>query len=240
MLNRISDFTSANDHQIHTSAHPEKSVSDENHVTKKQGVANSCGAASLLCAAIELGVNKMPVFKGSLSDITGNDALELNNICESDLYQLTCSNHNPLTHSSDISQAGYSMPENIVTAARICGLNTHVVEDNIFFSKALSFIYPHVKEVLNGIGCEIRHADIPLNLNQRKLEAVAVSFAGIPVGLHWVLCRPDGSYMDPGTGKNSPDFAGAEIEMKQYNSKFCGYYKTGISVILTSPEKMPA
>lgn len=236
MLNRIAAFSSANSHQIYAQVHQEKQLPAACHMAKKQGMANSCGAASLLCAAIELGVDKMPVFT---SDTARNDSLKLNNICESGLYQMTCGNHNPLKHCTDLSQAGYSMPENIVTAARILGLETYVVEDNSFFSKALSFIYPHVKEMLGGIGCEIIQTDNPLSENQRKLEAVAVSVAGIPVGLHWVMCRPDGSYMDPGTGKNSPDFAGTEENMKQYNYRFCGYYKTGISVILTKTEKIP-
>ena len=237
MHGQISGKTSINNHQVYYQVRQEKLLSCENHLARKQIFANSCGAASLLCAAKELGIDKMPVFKDSLSDITGIDSLELTNNCESDLYQITSRNYNPLMHHTNVSDSGYSMPEDIVIAARIIGLDTYAIENNTFFSKALSFIYPEVKEKLSSIGCELRQSDTPLNPNQRKLEAVAVSIAGVPAGLHWVLCRPDNSYMDPGTGGNSPDFSGMQAEMKKSNNKFYGYYKTGISVVLTKTEK---
>lgn len=201
---------------------------------RKQMYDNSCGAASLLCAAKELGVDKIPQYKGAMSEMTRKSSLDLDNRCERDLYLITSGNYNPRIHKDNIADAGYSMPDKIVMATRLLGLNAYVVEESNIFSQVISFIYPDARDLLIGMGCNIVHQRDVLSSNQRVLEAVAVSFIGVPVGLHWVLCRPDGSYMDPAVGENYSCFSTMELGARRSNSNFIGYTKIGISIVITN------
>jgi hypothetical protein len=49
------------------------------------------------------------------------------------------------------------------------------------------------------------------------------------VGLHYVLSRPDGSWMDPGDGVDAPNFEGIN------NSWLKSYADTGILIRVTQP-----
>ncbi|MGL0258729.1 IpaJ protein, partial [Salmonella enterica subsp. enterica] len=51
--------------------------------------------------------------------------------------------------------------------------------------------------------------------------------------LHWVLQRPDGSFMDPGVGKNSLSFDEL-VQNSRSDFRFAGYYDTGISIVLSA------
>ncbi|WP_458737038.1 hypothetical protein [Pseudomonas chlororaphis] len=202
----------------------------DKHLARKQIFANSCGAASLLCVAKELGIEKIPVLAGSISETLECDTLEMDNRCESDIYMITSDNSAQRKHCDNLMDAGYSMPDGIVTAGRLLGLKMTVEEDPGFFSKALSWFYPDTKSRLSSIGCAVVHAaDAPV-VDQAKIEAMAVSFAGLPVGLHWVVQRSDGSYMDPATGKNHKNFSDLNSGAKQIPYGVLGYYRTGISI----------
>jgi hypothetical protein len=48
------------------------------------------------------------------------------------------------------------------------------------------------------------------------------------IGLHYVMKRPDGGYMDPGDGNDFPDF-------KQMNTWSKLYGDTGITLVLERP-----
>jgi hypothetical protein len=205
----------------------------DEHLAKKQAFANSCGAASLLCVAKELGIEKIPVLAGSMSEQVGCDTLELDNRCESDIYTITSGNDTQRRHCGNLMDAGYSMPDGIVTAGRLLGLEMKVVEIPNIFSKALSWFYPDAKSRLSGIGCAVVNGPNELAAGQARIEAMAVTLVGLPVGLHWVVQRSDGSYMDPATGKNHKGFSELNAGAKQAGHGVLGYCQTGISIIVS-------
>ncbi|MHC8397951.1 hypothetical protein ACYZTX_00155 [Pseudomonas sp. MDT1-17] len=199
----------------------------EAHLAKKQIFQSSCGAVSLLCAAKELGVEKIPVFSGSMSEQLGCDTLELDERCERDLYSITSGS----TTQRQQSDAGYSMPDGIVTAGRLLGLKMSVEEIPSVFSKALNWFYPEAKSRLAGIGCAIAHGPQRFEGGQIKIVAMAVIDVALPVGLHWVVKRSDGTYMDPFSGENYNSFSALNKGAKQIGNPRERYYKTGISII---------
>ncbi|MBD8150582.1 hypothetical protein IFT37_13600 [Pseudomonas fluorescens] len=202
-----------------------------NHVAKKQVFPNSCGAAALLCAAKELGINKIPVLSGSMSEHLGVDTLELDNRCESDLYRITSGCTTVRQGQSNLQQAGYSMPDNIVIAGRLLGLDMRMEKSPGLFSTGLNWLYPEIENNLKGIGCPIDLPGPALGSNEVKLEAMAVSCIGLPIGLHWVVSRADGSYMDPATGENQKNFSALNAGVKQAASRVLGYSPSGISIV---------
>ncbi|WP_144410208.1 hypothetical protein [Chromobacterium vaccinii] len=189
---------------------------------------NSCGAVALLCTAKELGVTSIPLLKGSTSEKFNIDTLEVGARCEGDIYAMT-SKADP----NNLATAGYSMPDGIVTAGRLLGLEMRVVEEAGFFSSALSWIYPDARKGLEGMNCPIENEAPQPAEGQVKIEALAVSVVGVPVGLHWVLSRNDGSYMDPANGVNSANFSDMVSHMKAASTRFASYSPTGISIIAT-------
>ena len=203
------------------------------HLAKKQVFPNSCGAASLLCAAKELGVNKMVAYTGSMSAQIGVDTLELDCRCESDLYKITSGSTTQRQGQSSLHKAGYSMPDNIIIAGRLLGLTMRAEKDPGLLSAALAWIYPDMEKRLSEIGCPLEGKIRPANANEIRIEAMAVSLMGIPVGLHWVVHRYDGSYMDPATGKNQKDFLELNEGAKREVIRLVGYYQTGISIVAT-------
>ncbi|CAI8982295.1 hypothetical protein [Pseudomonas zeae] len=203
----------------------------EVYLAKKQVYENSCGAACLLCVAKELGVEKIPVFLGSESEKLGSESLELDSRCESDLYKITSGS---TTQRLQNEIAGYSMPDGIVTAGRLLGLEMSVEEVPGLFSKALNWFYPEAKSRLASIGCVIAHGPQRFEGDQIKIEAMAVVDVALPVGLHWVVKRSDGTYMDPSTGENYHSFSALNAGAKEIGNP--RYYKTGILIIAS---KMP-
>ncbi len=202
-------------------------------LAKRQIYPNSCGAAALLCAAKELGVCQMPMYSGSMSAQLGVDTLELDNRCETDLYKITSGSTTYRKGETNLNKAGYSMPDNIVIAGRLLGLTMRVEKDQRLLAKALNSLYPKIESELMAMGCPVVPPLHPLRLNELKLEALAVSVVGLPFGLHWVVLRPDGSYMDPGTGTNYMDFSALNKGAKQTVSRVVGYYHSGISIVAT-------
>lgn len=209
------------------------------HLARQQIFLESCGAACLLCAAKELGVEKIPQLKGSRSKSLGIDTLELDDRCEADIYTITSGLDTYKNRHKDLSNAGASMPDGIVTAARVLGLQASVVEKRNIFSLLLNRLYPDVKKILRGSGCQIKHHEEPLKDKQLSIEVlVAFSPREKVLNLHWVLHRSDGSYMDPNTGENYSDFKSLNKAYKSDSKdKLARYIKTGISVIVERPNK---
>ena len=201
------------------------------HIAKRQVFPNSCGAAALLCAAKELGVDKIPVLAGSGSEHLGIDTLEMDNRCESDLYRITSGCTTVRQGQSDLLQAGYSMPDNIVLAGRLLGLNMRVEKSPGLLVTGLSWLYPTIEDNLKGIDCPVDPPGPELGNHEVKLEAMAVSYAGLPLGLHWVVNRADGSYMDPATGENQKDFSDLNQGFKQAAGNIWSYYPSGVSIV---------
>ncbi len=216
----------------HTSSSQPPST-QRRHLARKQKYPNSCGAAVLLCAAMELGVRKMPLFSGSLSSQKGVDTLELNSRCESDLYMITSNSLEKKPGSSSLRKAGYSMPDNMVLAGRLLGLSIRVEKDQSLLAMALQALYSRIEVELTAMGCPVVPPLHALRFNELRLEALATSVAGIPIRLHWVLHRPDGSYMNPGTGENYLDFSALEKGVKRAANRAVGYYRSGISIVVS-------
>lgn len=202
-------------------------------LSKKQIHPNSCGACSLLVVAKELGVKEIPSLPGFKTSITG-EGLELTNTCEEDIYLITSASTSHRTQQSQLEKAGYSMPQGIITAARLLDLEVKVTKNNSTISKILPYIYPQVERECEGIGSRVQQESTK-DKNSYRLLAVAVSLVGVPAGLHWIVSRPDGSYMDPGVGKNASSFEELNDNAKGVN-RFAGYYETGISIVLNKKD----
>ncbi len=201
-------------------------------LARKQAYTSSCGAAALLCAAKELGVQKMPLFAGSFSAKQGIDTLELNTRCESDLYMITGNCMGSEKGRAKLHKAGYSMPDKIVLAGRLLGLSMRVEKDQSLLASVLNGLYPKIEKELNAMGCPVVPPLHALKFNELRLEALACSIVGVPIGLHWVVHRPDGSYMDPRSGENYADFSDLTKGTKQ-DTRVMSYYRSGISIVVS-------
>lgn len=211
-------------------------VSLEQPSAMQQFYPNSCGAVSLLCVAKELGVKSLPAYEGSQSQRFGDNSLKLDRRCEMDIYRITSGSCTQRQMQHDMTKAGYSMPDGIVTAGRMLGLHMALEEDPGCFSKTLNWLYPDTRQKMSLMGCAVETGSRQIENNQAKIEALTVSMLGVPVGLHWVVQRQDGSYMNPDTGKNYTNFDALNAGAKREVNCGLGYYKTGICVIVTGPE----
>ncbi|ANC04061.1 hypothetical protein AB688_18895 [Pseudomonas putida] len=189
-------------------------------MNKKQDFAFSCGAASLLCAAAELGVTTMPN-TGARS--TGQ-ALQANYFCEAALYQITSGSVTGGRldkEQADLSKLGYSFPHNVAIAARELGLDVKIYMSGMIAS-ALSTFYPDAETKCVRAGFPIIHSEPPALAANRRALKIVMTFG---IGLHYVMQRPDGTYMDPGDGKDFADFKQMNLWNKCYNA-------TGITLVL--------
>ena len=221
-------------HQPQHTTH-NRSFPSGQHLARQQFYRTGCGAVSLLCAAKELGVTHLPAYRGSISEQQGINTLELNRRCEADLLKITSGSTTHRKQQSDLNLVGFTMPDGIVTAARLLGLDASAEENPGIFEKALNWIYPDAKMKLSGMGCPVDRGPVTIEPNQIKIEALALSIAGIPASLHWVVHRSDGSYMNPDSGTNHKDFEQLNADAKRDIRKMLGYYKTGISIIVSKP-----
>jgi len=180
----------------------------------QQSNAYSCGAAALLCAAMELGVQKLP---GQPFD------LKCDTNCEQQLYKLTASTDaygKPVTFTG-FSNLGYSYPHEVAKTAQKLGLNVQIYSSGVI-ADVLSYCYPTVINLCKEAGFTIYQGEPPaLNENQRSLKIVTTWI----VGLHYVMKRPDGSYMDSNGGKNFGSYAAMNALSKTYKA-------TGITLVL--------
>ena len=181
--------------------------------THEQSYVNSCGAASLLCAAKELGVDHFP----------DGRPLVIGRACEDVFF----SNVGTGARGTALSDRGYSFPAKIVVFSRYLGLkNATVYMQQGFFSMVLTTFYADALKQAESAGVRIvRQKMPPLQPYQRALKVMSVM--GV-LGLHYVMMRPDGSYMDPADGKNYPDFASLRAPFTK------SYTDTGISMVFDS------
>ncbi|MFY0578994.1 hypothetical protein ACN28S_36230 [Cystobacter fuscus] len=198
---------------------------------KKQAYTNSCGAASLLCAATELGSTHL-----------GNQPLDTRtNASETQIYQATSGAYS----MGNPENSGYSFPDRIVATGRALGLNGHVHMTNSLPSQVIKYFGGNVVNNLHATGVPIEEGpERQLAANQRRLRVVVVTanVAGrVPVmaGLHYIMERPDGSIMDPASGRNYNNIHELNQEMAQAGLPGVGrmmsthYANSGISVVLT-------
>lgn len=178
--------------------------------TMKQFSGLSCGAACLLVAAKELGVSTMPHDPPYMI----GQPLELTNGCERAVYAVTAS-----------GREDYSMPDGIALAAGKLGLDVSVYMSGYVVPRLLEWKYPGVRHSLEQQGVDIEYGVPVLEDHQRMLVAVGVGV----LGLHWVLYRPDATYMDPAYNKN---YTCSLWGMSQLG--VLRYVDTGVYVVLES------
>lgn len=154
-----------------------------NH-TFQQFTGLSCGAASLLVAAVELGVQAFPA--EGFRAMSGRP-LVLSNSCEREIYNLTAN-----------GAEDYSMPHDLARVAQLLGMGVDVYLSGCLIPRYLEWQYPHVRTGLDRLGIDIGNGAPTLNENERMLMAVGIGI----LGLHWVLYRPDTTYMDPAYSQN--------------------------------------
>lgn len=194
---------------------------------KRQQYDNSCGAASLLCAAAELGVTAMPNIGSSM--FLNGQPLQVTNLCESAIYQISSgmTTGPPGSQPAGMTSAGYSLPHNLAFAARLLGLRAHVFLTPGAFSTALGWLYPSCESKCRGAGVPVSARHPPLmGPRVRRLRIVGVLKF---VGLHYLLERPDGSFMDPADGV---DYASLDAAN---NGWLKSYSDTGIVLDLSRP-----
>ncbi|HSW05814.1 hypothetical protein [Aquabacterium sp.] len=180
--------------------------------THTQTYTNSCGAASLLCAAVELGVVQFP----------DGLALTANVNSENRIYG-QIGEGKPGTALAD---RGYSMPGRIAAMARALGLGAEIYMPPGAYATLLSTFYASAVTQARGAGFAIIEHPTPpvVGDGYRDIKVMAVMKV---VGLHYVLNRPNGSYMDPGDGLEAPNFEGIN------NSWLKSYADTGILIRVT-------
>lgn len=193
---------------------------------KVQDFSNSCGACALLVTAKELGIQQMSDIPSSEKSMQSNQGvLVLNKLSEEDIYRVTSGS----TETTDLDKAGYSMPSGIVKAAKLLGLQTKVTKDESRLSKVIENRYPDEETKLKSMGNEPQLAS-DADKGHYRLEVMIYVDQNEPTEeLHWVVKRPDGSYMNPGTGKNANDSNQLNEHLKSSGTSLM---YTGISVIV--------
>lgn len=203
----------------------------------RQTQPGSCGAASLMCAALELGCRTMPM-KRVWGDLWTEDVpLRCDQSSELRIFSITSGGAGRLPHP----QLGHSLPSYVCEAASALGLDaTAYVADNTI-GTFLEFIFRSEVSRASELHVDFFERPPPApRAGERLLRVTRVgpSYLLIPaVALHWVMERPDGSIMDPagaefghgaGLALNTPSLT-ALIEHRKRQEIDC--YDTGIGII---------
>lgn len=189
----------------------------------------SCGAACLLAAALELDSDPdntgLPP-TGKLSILISNRAKPSTAQApwliewQRGIYQV-----------SGAGQAGYSLPSGVVEAARYMGMTGTVVLAKTFTAGVLKWQYPHeiatcLPFTENSTSSDI--GDMALAANERAMHCVRI---GPALGVHWILQRPDDTYMDPAGGKERANRG----KIKSKGQSIFSYHGTGLAIRLSKP-----
>ncbi len=203
----------------------------------KQGFDNSCGAAALMVAACELGVDRLPRAANMAPLIddytpitdtqTRQDVLDglqgqpnvyqgnqlLNPALEKYIYAIT---------SGDMKS--YSVPSRIVACARLLGLSSTLYAEAGFYKKVLNWWYEDEESRVEAQStATVVHGASPGPAGNQRELVVMSTWA---VGLHYVMHRPQPPhYMDPGDGTNHQTYDDLNTWAKNYSP-------TGISIVL--------
>lgn len=186
----------------------------------QQTHAQSCGAASLMVAAKELSVTTLPHdanygWIGNNLDFSGAMTAGIENL----LYAIT---------SNFTFQ--YSMPAYVAKAARRMGLKPTIHLDNCggcCLPNLLQCVYPQAMQDAHALNIDVEPTG-PGQLENDERELKVVGIAMGVLGLHYILHRPDGTYMDPADGLDYNWY----IAMGQGPGGMLKYKDTGISVVL--------
>ncbi len=178
--------------------------------------AQSCGAAALMVAARELDVMNLPTI---VQYGWGGTELTCSAPIENQIYTMTSN-----------FKFTYSMPAYVAKAARSLGLDATIHLDNCGgcgIPSILQCIYPQALQDAHALGIDIEYgAPGQLANEERELKVVAIGMGLL--GLHYVLLRPDGTYMDPADGLDYNWY----VAMGQGPGRMFKYMPTGISVVV--------
>jgi hypothetical protein len=165
-----------------------------------------------MVAADELGVthlaNQPPYWFGQ--------PLNVDNSTESAIYAITC--------NSGLRFDDYSMPDGIARAAQMLGLDVTVYMSGCVMPAVLRKGYPAVMGELARLNVPVEQGTPTLDENERMLVVVNVGLIG---GLHYVLYRPDRTYMDPAYGMNHQGSLWGMGQMYVFR-----YIDTGIYIVV--------
>ncbi|KMO40887.1 hypothetical protein VQ02_06860 [Methylobacterium variabile] len=160
-----------------------------------------------MCALVELGCTHYA---------TGLGGLSISHHSEREIYRVISS---PLPY---FKTPGYSLPPQIARYAIELGLGAVCYVPRNFLNNTLSAFYANIRPELESLGVEVVDDSMPLlQRNQRALRVVR----RLVIGLHWILIRPDTSWMDPDGGKEHTFFLNTVPEIYPGD--------TGISLVLT-------
>lgn len=189
----------------------------------RQSYSNSCGAVALMCALAELGVTEYPAVKwesGGAAQPAG--AFQPNGLAEMRIYGQVGTGV-----TQRLADRGYSMPAQLAMMARTFGLPVPTIYITpSFYGTMLTTFYSKARENAQALGIPVVDGPMPvMDPWQRALRVVSVMKV---VGLHYVLERPGGGFMDPADGEDFASFA-------ELNASWLKFYTdTGISILLTS------
>ncbi|GGY20586.1 hypothetical protein GCM10011289_25240 [Paludibacterium paludis] len=158
----------------------------------------------MLCAANEMGVKSFPSLRGG----ERGGALAADPASETWIYRITSgATTGPgagQRSRNGLAAEGYSLPHNLVFAARLLGLEGVFYCGRAWLGRLIVHRYPGAVSMAKGSGVSVRYDRAPPPANGQRVLRVVVSGGG----LHWLLERPDGSVMDPGPGRDYPSLAG--------------------------------
>lgn len=204
----------------------------------RQTRAGSCGAACLMCAALELGVTRAPARPdwGALwrerAPLACDEATELR------LYSVTAGGAGRVPNAG----SGHSLPSYICEAAMALGLTSSVYLANGLLETALELLFRSEIARAEALGLHVQQGPPPHPTPGTRLLRVIRNGPSrwfLPaVALHWVMQRPDASIMDPagrefghgpGPAWNVADFATLAAARR---SQGVDYVDTGIGIML--------
>lgn len=197
----------------------------------KQTFANSCGAVSLMCAALELGTDRLPPVPKWPLWATGINPLVTDLKGEVTIYSVTCGGNGvpPLPAS------GYSLPSFMFEAALAMGRDASGFVPSSFVGMLLQTYYKDDVQRASKLGMDVRNEmapDLP-KVGERLLRVMRVgedTFWKPSTGLHYIMIRDDGTVMDPATGEDKKSLA--EL-ISSHKTKNVAYVDTGIGLLIT-------
>lgn len=193
----------------------------------KQTFDNSCGAVALMCAASELGVDRLPKY-GKWQAIAdpgpgSNDAAVTKALFSWDGKKIEEGIANGGTRAESAIYAvtsgdltSYSMPSRVINCAKLLGLECKLYMGAGFYSSVLNWKYDTEMNRCTKAGCEPISATPPAPLNGERSLIVFSTWA---IGLHYIMRRPDDEtyrYMDPGDGTDYTNFEALNSWKKRY------------------------
>lgn len=176
----------------------------------KQKYPRSCAGASLFFIARELDFRKNPLVAETLKKFPllsktyprYRENLPLQFITEEDVYKISSEFEGDI---ANIGRARGSWPHNIILAAKGLGLEAELYLENNNYDPIM--LAAKEKLLDNGITANEKKPQLSNDELEMKLLSYVDSSGNRISGawdeiFHWVVLRPDGSFMDPGSGQN--------------------------------------